>query len=115
MKLTTLIAILAYQSTTTLVAHLLNKDVLIETGVLSAICVLAYTAGAYVLRKDFEKGDVKKGMVIGIFMGIFSQVCGLYFPKYAGLINIAFILVCVFPQQLTATFLKIVQRKSDAL
>lgn len=115
MKLTTLITLLAFQSTTTVVAHLLKSQVLLETGVLSAICVLAYTVGAYVLRKDFEKGDVKKGILIGVFMGVFSQICGYYFSQYAGIINVGFILVCLFPHQLTAVFLKIVQRKSDVL
>lgn len=115
MKTTTLLALLVFQSTTTLVAHLTNSDVLLEAGVLSAMGVLAYTVGAFVLRKDFEKGDVKNGILIGVFMGVFSQVCGFYLPQYAAWINMGSVFVCLFPQQLTGLFLKVIQRKSDAL
>ena len=115
MKTPTLIALLTFQSTSTLTAYITKSEHLLDSLVISTICVLAYTVGAFVLRKEIQKGAAKRGLMIGIFMGLFSQLCGFYFPAQSGLINISAVVVCLFPQQITSLFLKVVQRKSDAL
>ena len=115
MKLTAAFALAAFQSTITLIAHLSNKTTLLEAGVISAVCIMAYAVGESVIRKDFQKDDVKKGTLIGIFAGILSQILVYYMPEKSAYITIVLVVFCMFPVQITDIALKLINRKSDKL
>lgn len=115
MKITTLFSLLAFQTTTTLMGHLSNGDNLIEAAVVSAFCILAYTVGEYVLRKDFAKSDVKRGMLIGVFMGLLTQVLVYFKPEWTAYFTIGAIVFCLSPQFFWDKIMSVVSRKSDKL
>ncbi|MDA8956146.1 hypothetical protein N9H19_00815 [Flavobacteriales bacterium] len=111
----TLLTLVMFQSTSTLVAYMINKNHLLEAGVLSTICVIAYVVGEMVLRKDFKKEDVKVGLILGVFMGLLAQICQYYWIEQAGFINIGLIIVCLFPKQVFGMILKVIKQKTDKL
>jgi len=115
MKNATLFSLISLQSTVTLIQHLSRRDTLLEAGVISAMCLIAYAVGEAVIRKDFQKSDVKNGVLIGVLMGVLSQICVYYWGAHAGLFNVGAILFCLFPKQISETLLRFINRKSDKL
>lgn len=116
MKLSTILCLMMFQSTTTLVAYITHKDHLLEAGVVSTICVIAYAVGQMVFRRtDFEKTDVKVGLVLGVFMGLLAQVCQFYWADKSGAITVGLIVVCLFPKQIGDMLLRFIKNKSEKL
>lgn len=110
-----LLKLLAFQSTVSLASHFTKQSTLLEAAVISVVCVLAYAVGESVIRKDFDKTDVKKGILIGIFSGLVSQVAVLFMPYNKGLISLVAIGFCVSPVQLWGLITNVLKRKSDKL
>jgi len=110
-----LISMIMFQSTSTLVAYLINKERLLEAGVISAICIIAYVVGELIIRKDFKKEDVKIGVFLGVFMGLLSQICQYYWVENSGFITVGLIVICLFPKRVFNIFLRAIARKFDKL
>jgi len=117
MKLKALFAFLTFQSSTTLVEHLSQGKIILEASVISAVCVLAFTLGVFLTKyfkktnedkpDDFNKTEIKFGLLLGIFMGLMSQFAGFYLPEKTGIIAFVCIAVCIFPKYIEPIFTKI--------
>lgn len=112
MKIKSLYALFMFLSTTTLVEHLSQGKIILEASVVSAFCVLGFTVGLFVLKKDFQKEDVSRGLVLGVFMGFMSQLAIYFLPEKSPIIVIGCIIICVFPNHIEHLFLKLIGKNS---
>ena len=108
MRLKALFALFTFQSASTLVEHLSQGQIILEASVVSAFCVLGFTVGLFVLKKDFKKLDVSRGIVLGVFMGFMSQLAIYFIPDKSAIIVIGCIVVCVFPNHIEHIFLRVI-------
>ena len=109
MKIKVLFALITFQSTSTLAAHLGQGEVILEASVISALCILGFVAVLYSVQKEFKKSDVMRGIVLGIFMGFMSQVMVYFWASKQGVIIIGCIVICMFPKD----FIKLMKRKIE--
>ena len=125
--LQTIYALLMFGSTTTLVEHLSQGKVILEASVVSAFCVLGFTLGVFSKKyfgnnekkdNEFNKLEIKFGILLGIFMGLISQLAGFYAPEKSGAILFICIAICIFPKYLEPIitkiliFLKVIDKNS---
>ena len=116
-----------FGSTSTLVEHLSQGKVILEASVVSAFCVLGFTLGVFSKKyfgnnekndNEFNKLEIKFGILLGIFMGLISQLAGFYAPEKSGFILFICISICVFPKYLEPMitkiliFLKVIDKNS---
>ena len=113
MKIKVLFALITFQSTSTLAAHLGQGKIILEASVISAFCILGFIAVLYIVQKDFKKGDVMRGIVLGVFMGFMSQVMVYFWPTHQGIITIGCIVICMFPNDIFKMCLKFIAHKID--
>tara|TARA_R110002074_G_scaffold351985_1_gene523210 strand:- start:156 stop:506 length:351 start_codon:yes stop_codon:yes gene_type:complete len=100
---------------TTAVSSLLTTETAIEAAIVSTVCLLAFSVGAVIIRKEYEKKNIVKGILIGVFAGISVQLVAAYYPSSESPVAIGMMLFCLFPTQISEIFLKLVGKKADKL
>ena len=113
MKSTFLSFTVSLVTSTVLFKHLLNVDTLKEAIAMSVICILGYAIGQLLFIKEFTKIDILIGILLGVFMGLVSQVATLYWLEKIGFIYLASFVVCLFPKQLGGLLLKYAGKKIE--
>ena len=100
---------------TTAASSLLTVDSAIEAAIVSSVCLLAFSVGAVIIRKEYEKKNIIKGILIGVFAGISVQLVAVYYPSSEAPVAIGMMLFCLFPTQISEIFLKLLGKKADKL
>ena len=81
---------------TTAVSSLLTTETAIEAAIVSTVCLLAFSVGAVIIRKEYEKKNIVKGILIGVFAGISVQLVAAYYPSSESPVAIGMMLFCLF-------------------
>jgi len=110
MKTTTLITLITYLVSQTMLEYFMEKDKMAEAGIMAGVFIMAYLFAEIIFRDGFQKKDLSLALFFGIFVGSVSQIIQFYSTWSPAIINIVSVVFCMFPAQIKNILLSVFEK-----